>query len=290
MGGTAESYPIKRTVIDRGGDLLSKRLEGFILDLDGTVYLGERLLPGAAEAISFLREHGKQVKFVTNKPLQPRSVYSKKLTDLGVATHADDIITSGYVMGLYLAKNHPSSRIYVVGEQALREELRSHNLIILDEYKDQHPKSVIVAEEVDIVVVAFDRTLTYRKLNTAYQALVNGALFFATNADKACPMPGGGIPDAGFTLAGLEHICGRPVDVLVGKPSKEMLNTIAHHMQLRPDQCMMIGDRLETDIFMGQQAGMRTAVVLTGASTKSAAQSLSKPPDYILENIGELLS
>jgi arabinose operon protein AraL len=115
-------------------------------------------------------------------------------------------------------------RLYVVGEQSLRDELRSHGLIVRDEYLDQDPQQVIHPQDVEAVVVAFDRTLDYRKLNTAYQALQHGARFFATNADKTCPMPGGSIPDAGGTIAALEHMTGRQLELLAGKPSPLMMD------------------------------------------------------------------
>jgi len=138
------------------------------------------------------------------------------------------------------------------------------------------------------VVVAFDRTLDYRKLNTAYQALVRGARFFSTNADKICPMPGGGIPDSGATIAALEHITGRKVELVAGKPSRLVMEVASQRLGVEPVRIMMVGDRLETDIFMGQQAGMLTAVVLTGVTHRQDIARLAQPPDLILENLGDL--
>ena len=192
---------------------------GFIFDLDGTVYLGEQALPGAIEGIAELRRLGKRVVFVSNKPLEDRNAYARKLTRLGIPTAPDDIVTSGFVLGYHLAHTEPHLNLYVIGEENLLNELRGHGLKIVNEFMDQDPLQVIHPHGVDAVVVAFDRTLTYRKLNTAYQALRNGARFFATNADKACPMPGGAIPDAGGTIAALEHMTGRKVELLAGKPS-----------------------------------------------------------------------
>jgi arabinose operon protein AraL len=263
-------------------------LDGFVFDLDGTVYLGESALPGAVETLAYLRAHGKRVLFVSNKPLQPRTAYAEKLTRLGIPAQADDVITSGYVLGYHLARHFPELAYYVIGEQALLDELREHGLHVLDEFSAQDPKEVIQPEGVDAVVVAFDRTLDYRKLNTAYQALLNGARFFATNADKMCPMPGGGIPDAGATIAALEHITGRKLELLAGKPSKLIMEVALSRLDLPPERCLMVGDRLETDMYMGQQAGMRTAAVLSGASTRADVARMSQPPDFVLENVGEI--
>ncbi|MEM6527106.1 MAG: HAD-IIA family hydrolase [Chloroflexota bacterium] len=265
-----------------------KTIDGFIFDLDGTVYLGETAIDGAVGAIATLREQGKRVLFVSNKPLQPRSSYAEKLTRLGIPASPDDVITSGYVMGYHLAHNQPDLSFYVIGEPALIAEIRGHGLTVVDELLDQDEKDVIQPTSIDAVIIAFDRTLDYRKLNTAYQAILNGAHFYATNADKTCPMPGGGIPDAGATIAALEHLTGRKLELLAGKPSQLIIDVALDRMGLPAERCMMVGDRLETDIYMGQQAGMVTASVLTGASTREQAENMDSPPDFILNNIGEI--
>ncbi len=267
-----------------------KPVDGFIFDLDGTVYLGEKALPGAVECIAGLRRLGKSILFISNKPLEPASAYADKLSRLGIPASEDDIITSAYVLGYHLSHTHPEFRLYVVGEPNLIAELRGHGLNIVDGFYEQDAKSVIDPAGIDAVVVAFDRTLDYRKLNTAYQALVRGARFFSTNADKICPMPGGGIPDAGATIAALEHISGRKVELVAGKPSMLVMQVASQRLGLPPGRIMMVGDRLETDIYMGQQSGMRTAVVLTGVTGRQDIQGMAHPPDYVLENLGELLA
>ncbi|MAS33910.1 MAG: HAD family hydrolase [Anaerolineaceae bacterium] len=263
-------------------------IEGFVFDLDGTVYLGEAALPGAVETIRTLKAAGKRILYVTNKPLQPRSAYAEKLTHLGIPTEPDEVITSGYVLGYHLARHYPDLRLYVIGEPALHDELKEHGLNLVAEFLDQDPQQVIQPHDVDAVVVAFDRTLDYRKLNTAYQALLAGARFFATNADKMCPMPGGGIPDAGATITALEHITGRKLELLAGKPSNLIMDVVLQRLGVPAGQCLMTGDRLETDILMGRQAGMKTAIVLTGASTREQAEQQDVPPDFVLNNIGEI--
>lgn len=263
-------------------------IDGFVFDLDGTVYLGEAALPGSVEGIGELRRRGKRTLFVSNKPLEPRQNYAAKLTRLGIPTPPTDVITSAYVLGRHLALHEPHLVLYVIGEPSLREELRAHGLQVLDEMANQNPKEVIDPAGIDAVVVAFDRTLDYRKLNTAYQALLQGARFFATNADKACPMPGGSIPDAGGTIAALEHMTGRTLELLAGKPSTLTMQVAMTELGLPPERIMMVGDRLETDIFMGQQAGMITAVTLTGVATRADAERMARPADYIINNLGEL--
>lgn len=264
-------------------------VEGFVFDLDGTVYLGDNALPTAVETILELRQRGKRTLFISNKPLEPGSVYASKLTHLGIPTETEDIITSAFVLGNYLSRDEPGLNYYVVGEEKLREELRGYGLNISNESLDQDPKEVIQTNGIDAVVIAFDRTLDYRKMNTAYQAIMQGARFFATNGDKVCPMPGGAIPDAGATIAALEYITGKKVELIAGKPSKIMMTIAMDRMGLPPERCMMVGDRLETDIKMGQEAGMLTALALTGVSTAEEARRMPKAPDFILENLYQLL-
>jgi arabinose operon protein AraL len=263
--------------------------DGFIFDLDGTIYLGEAALPGAVECVRELRQRGKKIIFVSNKPLAPRADYAAKLTRLGIPTRETEIITSAFVLARHLATTLPDLMLYVVGEEYLITELKSHGLKVAPEFYDQDPKELIDPVGIDAVVVAFDRTLNYRKLNTAYQALCRGARFFATNADKTCPMPGGAIPDAGAIIAALERISGRKLELLAGKPSALMMQVAANELGLPPQRCLITGDRLETDIRMGQDAGMPTAVVLTGVSTREQAEQMPAPPDLILARLDELI-
>ena len=265
-------------------------IDGVIFDQDGTLFVGDEALPGAVETVATLRERGKKVIFVTNKPLFPREQYAQKLTRLGIAAEPQEIATSGHVMAYYLATHHPQAAVYVIGEENLKVEMRAQGVNVLPEFMEQSALEVIRPSGVDIVVVAFDRTLNYRKLNTAYQALLNGALFFATNPDKACPMPGGGIPDAGGTIAALTHMTGRSLDLLAGKPSPIMAQVAMEMMGLPSQCCLMVGDRLETDMAMGQLAGMQTAVVLTGATTRTQAETADPAPDFILESVADLLT
>lgn len=264
-------------------------IDGFLFDLDGTLILGEHVLPGAVETIAGLRNRGKKILLISNKPLESRQAYAAKLTRLGMPVEAAEILTSAYVLTRYLVKNYPEQRFYVIGEEYLRDELRSNGLSIVDDYSEQDEKEVISPIGIDGVVVAFDRTLNYRKLNTAYQALLNGAHFFATNSDKACPMPGGTIPDAGGTIAALEHMTGRKLQVLAGKPSKLMIQAALDLLGFSAEQCLMTGDRLETDIRMGREARMKTALVLTGATQLSDLAGADIQPDWVLERVDELL-
>ncbi len=264
-------------------------IDAIIFDLDGTVYLGEAALPGAVDAIAELRRRGKQTLFVSNKPLYQRGVYAAKLTLLGIPTREEQVITSAYVLGRHLAATAPHLRLYLIGEETLRAELRGFGLTLVEELADQDPKEVIDPAGIDAVVVALDRTLDYRKLNTAYQALMAGAAFFATNPDATCPVAGGAIPDAGATIAALTHLTGRKVELLAGKPSPLTVQVAMESLGVSPARCLMVGDRLDTDMRMGQEAGMKTALVLTGVSSRADVAQMSTPPDLVLDGLLGLL-
>lgn len=263
-------------------------IRGVIFDLDGTLYLGERALPGAVDVCRILKDQGVGIVFVSNKPLEDRRVYAAKLNRLGIAAEPDQVITSAAVLGAYLAAEAPGLRCYVIGEDNLKQELRQFGLQVVEENPEQDEREVLDAAEIDAVIVAFDRTLNYRKLNLAYQALLRGALFFATNNDRACPMPGGSIPDAGMTIAALEVGTGRKLEFSAGKPSPLILQTVLDRLGLTAPECLMVGDRLETDMRMGREAGMVTALVLTGVTRRSDLDSCLDLPDLVLDNLFSL--
>ena len=265
------------------------QLEGFIFDLDGTLYVGDALLPGAAKTVAALRQEGKRTLFVTNKPVDSRTTYAAKLTKLGIPATEADVITSAFVLAHYLAHHAPDLRYYVLGEPNFLNELRGHGLTVVDELLAQSEMGMIQPEGIDAVIVAMDRTLDYRKLNTAYQALRRGARYFATNGDTTCPMPGGDVPDAGATIAYFQQLTGRTPELIAGKPSPVILQVALDQLGLPPSRCMMSGDRLETDMRMGHNAGMATTLVLTGVTTRAQAEATTPRPTLILENIGELL-
>jgi NagD protein len=254
--------------------------KGFIFDLDGTVYLSDRLIPGADSVIRKLREAGRKVVFLSNKPLQTREDYASKLTRLGIPTQPDEVINSTFVMVHYLKKNAPEAKLFVVGEIPFIEELKRAGFTITEE-----------PNQIDYVVVAFDRTFDYRKLNIAFQAIKLGAHFVATNPDRTCPVEGGEIPDCAGMIAAIEAVTNKKVEAIVGKPSPIMVQTVLEVMGLKPEDCILIGDRLETDIKMGKDAGIATGIVLSGVTdekTLSEYRHSSLQPDFVFQSIADV--
>lgn len=252
------------------------RYEGYIFDLDGTIYLGDQLIPGAAEVVALRRQRGKKVVFVSNKPLEPRTSYANKLTRLGIPTAPEEVINSTQALIHLLHTRHPGANLLVVGEPKLLQELMEAGFSVT--YR---------VNEVDVVVAAFDRTLDYTKLNLAHQALLRGAAFYATNADKTCPVSGGEIPDCAGVIAFLEATTGRTVQEIAGKPSIHILTAALARLGLEASQCLMVGDRLATDVAMGAAAGMDTALVLTGVTRREALAASPIQPTYVLESVAD---
>ena len=252
--------------------------DGYIFDLDGTVYLGEALLPTAGETLRVLRARGVRTTFVSNNPTHAREDYADKLTRLGVPTPVEDILTSTLVMVDFLKRRMPGARLFVVGEEPLCAELRRGGFELTERARD-----------VDAVIASFDRTFVYRKLQIAFDAIRAGAHFFATNPDPYCPVPGGGEPDCAAIIAAIEACTGARVEAVAGKPSGYMIDAALHLMDLPAANCLMTGDRLETDILMGREAGMSTALPLTGATPESSLEGSSIQPTYVLRTLSDLL-
>jgi HAD superfamily hydrolase (TIGR01450 family) len=251
--------------------------QGFLFDLDGTVYLGEQLLPGAREALAALRADGRRVCFLSNKPIQSRADYAAKLTRLGVLAGVDEVINSSYVLAHHLAREAPGARCFVIGEPPLVDELLAVGLAPVDDAR------------VDYVVVAFDRTFDYRKLHVALQAVTrHGARLVGTNPDRTCPIEDGEIPDAAGMIGAVEGVTGRRVDPIVGKPSPIMLRVGLDRLGLPAPACAMVGDRLETDIAMGRAAGLGTILVLTGVTRPGDPEIARWRPDHVIGSLAEL--
>jgi NagD protein len=170
----------------------------------------------------------------------------------------------------------PGATVFAIGERPLLEELAASFRLSED------------PDEIEVVVASFDRTFDYHKLNIGFQALRRGARFWATNADATCPVAGGEIPDAGAVIGALEGCSKRKVEVVVGKPSPIIVEVALERLGLPASECLMVGDRVETDTLMGHRAGMITALVLTGVTRRADLAHAPAQPDYVLESIAEV--
>jgi HAD superfamily hydrolase (TIGR01450 family) len=250
---------------------------GYVLDLDGTVYLDDRLLPGAAEVLPLLKK-ASWITYMTNNPLKAPADYAAKLNRLGVETDPRDVVSSIDALLLYLAAHPPAARLFVIGEGPLVNILKSAGYEVVNESRD-----------VDVVIVSFDRTFNYSKLQIAFDAVRAGARIIATNPDPYCPTSGGGLPDCAAMLAALEACTGAHAEAIVGKPSPHMTAALLDHLAVPAGEVLLAGDRLSTDIRMAREAGMVSALVLTGATSRADIVHSKVQPDFILESLRDLL-
>ncbi len=256
-----------------------RQYAGYIFDLDGTLYLGDRLIVGADRTIAALRSRGAKVMFVTNKPISTPQTYANKLTKLGIPAAIDDVLTSPIALADYIGANHVAPRVLALGEEPVTSALQTVGCQLVSS-----------ADEAEVVVVSWDRQVTYARLDKAYQALCNGAKFYVTNPDVTCPLENGAVSDAGAVVAYLSAASGRTPDHIAGKPFPALAQAAMERMGISPEETILAGDRLQTDLMCGKNAGCATAVVLTGVSSRSDIEKLpaKQKPDYVLSSVTEL--
>jgi len=249
----------------------------FIFDLDGTIYRGNNIIPGADKTINTLKKIGKKIVFISNKTTGSVKDYFEFLTAKGLEIQPDEIINSTIVLSRYLNKNHKGEKFFAIGEKTFIDEIISSGLV----YSEN-------AEDIDILLVTLDRTLNYDKLEIAARALEKGARFFAANIDDTCPVDNGEVLDAGATISALEKRTHRKLEKHFGKPSEFMMNEIKEKLGNNLSKTLLIGDRLETDIAMGNSFGLDTALVLTGIKNFPNGNQNIKPT-YFLDSVSDLL-
>ena len=251
---------------------------GWLFDLDGTIYLGEELIPGADRVVKALRDDGRRVAFLSNKPLYTRADYAEKLTRLGIPAAPADVVSSSIVLARHLATLDPGAPVFVIGEPPLIAELAAHGFEVRPDHR------------VRWVVIAFDRTFDYAKLNTALQAVRQGARLIATNPDRTCPTEDGEIPDCAGMIAAVEAVTGHQVEVIVGKPSPIILEVALATLGVGASDAVIVGDRIETDIVMGRRLGLATVLVLSGITRAGDPRIAELAPDLVLPSVADLLA
>jgi len=250
--------------------------KALVLDMDGTFFLGESLLPGALELLDFLNERELPFSFLTNNTSRNKADYFGKLTKLGVRQADARIFTAGDATIGFLKREHPGERVFVMGTGSLIESFRQAGIRI----DEQNP---------DLLVLGYDTELTYEKLVKFCLHLRAGLPFIATHPDFNCPSPLGPLPDIGAMMAMIEVSTGRKPDLVLGKPNAGIILELARGWMLKPEEILMTGDRLYTDIALGSNAGVRTALVLSGESRLEDLENSPFKPDLVFENLLGLL-
>lgn len=255
----------------------------YIFDLDGTIYLGDELLPGVIRLITTLRALGKHIRFLSNNPTRNPSQYAEKITRMGLPTPVEAITNTLVSTTQWLLTHYPDAVVFPIGEQPLISALQEAGIRL-----SQKP------DEIDIVIASYDRGFTYEKLQIAFDAIwfYKRAFLIATNPDRYCPMPGGrGEPDAASIIAAIEACTHTKCRVILGKPDPLMLHAALAGLEIAPADCIMVGDRLSTDIRMALDAQMAAALVLTGETSRDTLTRIAPEdaPHFVLDRIDQLL-
>jgi HAD superfamily hydrolase (TIGR01457 family) len=243
--------------------------------MDGTVYLGNRLLPGSLDFLQYLVDTGRDHLFLTNNSSRNATYYADKLTRFGWTAKPAEVLTSGEATALYLAGLKPSARVCLLGTPDLESDFSAHGFILTD-------------KEPDYVVLGFDMTLTYEKLVRACDLVRGGVPFIATHPDLNCPTETGYIPDCGAMIALITASTGVKPKI-IGKPNREIIDAMFRKKPVRREQVAMVGDRLYTDIVMGHNAGVSSILVLSGEAKMSDIPQASIQPDFVFAGLNELL-
>ena len=247
---------------------------GFLLDMDGVIYRGSKVIPGAAEFVRRLRETDTRFLFLTNNSQRTRRDVAMKLSRMGIDATARDIFTCAMATARFVAEQKPGGTAYVIGEGGLLSALHTNGYSVVEE----NPDYVIVGE---------GRTMTFEMVEKAVRLVDGGARLIATNLDPNCPTEAGIRPGCGAIVAMIEKATGKEA-FSVGKPSPIMMRAARKQLGLSSEQTVMVGDTMETDILGGVGLGYRSILVLSGGSTRGDLEDFASAPDLILESVAEI--
>ena len=251
----------------------------FLFDMDGTLYLGERLFPFTRELLATIRAQGKRYLFMTNNSSKSVADYVKKLARLGIEASEEDFITSSQATAYYLQNHHADKRFYVGGTKSLLVELAAAGIAVTDETEGK----------IDGVLLGFDTELTFRKLDDMSRLLTGDILYIATHPDLVCPTEYGSVPDCGAVTEMLFYSTGkRPL--VIGKPEPLMAELGMRRTGATPATTLVVGDRLYTDIECGIRAGAKTLLVFSGETTRAQHAAAERKPTFTADSCAELLA
>lgn len=250
-------------------------VRGVVVDLDGTVYRGHEAIPGAADAVAALRERGLPLLFVTNNPTRSPAQYADRLAEFGIDAAPGEILTAGAVTAEYLAERHAGDDVFLIGSSGLREQLRDRGI-------DPAPEP----DGADVVVTSHTYGFDYEALTHGLWALEDAARFYGTDPDLTYPdADGERYPGSGAITRAVAGVAEREPDLVLGKPSTVMVEQAMEMLSGRPEDCLVVGDGLDTDVAFGERAGMRTVLVLSGRTDRSAVDGASPAPDHVVESL-----
>jgi 4-nitrophenyl phosphatase len=261
-------------------------IKALIMDMDGVLWRGDDPIGDLPHIFAVIKDRGWQASLATNNATLSVAQYVQKLRRYGVHLEPNQIVNSAQSAAHYLFSRYPGGgNVYVVGEQGLVDTLKEQGFISIPLIPASIKNNT---HEIVAVVVAMDRHITYEKLTVATRLIRNGALFLGTNPDPTFPTPEGLVPGAGAILASIQAATD-VLPIITGKPSPEMYRVALERMDVKPQNCLVVGDRLETDIAGGQKIGCQTALVLSGVTSPQAAEKWLPAPDWISTDLTSLL-
>lgn len=258
---------------------LLKEKTVYLLDMDGTIYLGDELIEGSMKFLETIKEKGKRYIFLTNNSSKNKLTYVDKLNNLGIQASEEEVFTSGEATTMYLKKQKEGAKVYLLGTKALEEEFEREGFIL---EKERH-------KHIDYVVLGFDTTLTYEKLWAACEYISEGVEYIATHPDFNCPLPDDKfMPDAGAMAAFIQASTGR-LPKVIGKPNREVVESIASKYGLRKEDMVMVGDRLYTDIKTGENAGITSVLVYSGETKEEDYRNSEIRAGYVFNSVKDMI-
>ena len=249
----------------------------WLFDMDGTLYEDERVFDGSADLLATIRAQGGQYVYITNNSSKNVGDYVARLERMNIASVVEDFYTSVEATAQHLLKNHPGELVYCQGTRSLLAQLRDFGIDVTDQVDDN----------ATVVLIGFDTELTMEKLRRTCIMLGKDVTYLATNPDLVCPTSFGFEPDCGSMAISLYNATGKKPQV-IGKPEPDMVYSVMEKFQVAPEQCVLVGDRLYTDIATGINAGITTICVLTGEATLEDLETTEFQPTYIFDSVREL--
>jgi HAD superfamily hydrolase (TIGR01450 family) len=248
-----------------------------LLDMDGTLYLGDRLFPATPPFLDALRAAGARYLFLTNNSSRGTGSYVQKLGRMGISACEEDFFTSTDAACAYLRANYNGVKIYALGTESFRRHLKQEGFPVTDRLED----------DIDCLLMGYDTELTYQKLIDASILLGRGVTYLATNPDWVCPTAFGYVPDCGAMAQALEHATGR-LPLFLGKPQPEIALLAMEKAGASPEETVLVGDRIYTDIACGRRAGIASILVFSGETTREILLESDIRPDIAIEDVSEI--
>lgn len=256
-----------------------KNIQLFLFDMDGTLYLGDRLFDFTKELLDKIRKSGADYLFMTNNSSKSVSAYIEKLERLGIKSVKEDFITSSQATVYFLKKHHPNARLYVCGTQSLKDELKENGFTVTENLC-----------EVDAIVMGFDTELTFKKLEDVCKLLLSRDLpYIATNPDYVCPTEYGSVPDCG-SVCDMIYNATQKRPIVIGKPEALMPKLAMEMKGVSKERTAVVGDRIYTDIKSGISAGCVSILVMSGETTEEILEASHDKPDLVIESGKDILN